>query len=276
MNEQEILNCVPVKNDDAFAFTREELNGKMMFISSKHPELKELTMNRTAIYIFDNCTGKATISNICEAVMQRYNSEALISIQGDTISTLVNFWRLGLIHWKGLTPYDYMFSESIEGDVFKLLSEDEVIAKMHLFNNKCYFDPTKDESFAYSESALRQKVFSNIEVFFEVTNDESQKLLMSFLPDYNKMSLQIGYLFIDDRIIDLSIAEKFLTWCSSCLSRLSNNSWSNSFQKIRIFLLPEYVEVTKKIQLIGFKNIGNLKGEFEDSNQVLQIYDYNF
>lgn len=276
MEHQELLSCIPTKIENAFVYKRNEPNGRISFISRMHPEQKELSLNATAIFVYEQCNNERSILNIANNTMHEYNIEDAIRVQSDVINILENFWRLGLIDWLDATPYNYLFTEVISNANFKLLSENEVVKNDKIKGFHCFYDPSINYHVKYSEPFIRQRVFDYSEVFFEAMLENGAMVLISFTPDFARMSMQIGCLYIDDEVSDYETLLTFIEWCKNCYCKLLSNPWGSVFQKVRVHIPSDDIAFSDKISSLGFSLIGELCGEFDNPLRKLRIYEYYF
>ncbi|MEZ0538017.1 PqqD family protein, partial [Caldicellulosiruptoraceae bacterium PP1] len=164
----DIINYLPKLDEQNLLYKRLEEDGSLIFLSKKHPETQQLSLNDVGRFILEQCNGKTTIGEIVNRILKEYYGASKEKITNDVINILHSLWRFGLIQWIGENPLLSLFYNMNDGDfTFKMLYEDQVIETLEKLKKKQHFiNPYIDEKIAYSETAVRQKVFIFIETFF--------------------------------------------------------------------------------------------------------------
>lgn len=270
----DILKCIPIAYSDALHYRRDELVGGITFISRRHPELRELGMNKVGKYIFEHADGSNTILDIVNNIISEYSECKKNQVISDVINILVNFWALGVIKWKEKTPYDYTYNKIDGNKRFKLLSEDEVIDYEDNIIGNYYTNPLYNKKLVYSKIFLKQKICLQHEVFFVLKISNIDKIRISLMYDVGTAILSIGSLYKGE-IEDNIVIQEFLNWCVDTFVKCKAYN-INKILKIRFYAdnNTEHVLI-ELLKNTGFKCTGILKDELRDSLSDLRLFDFN-
>lgn len=212
--------CVPIFNKDNIGYKRKEEDGTYLMISNKHPELQQLTYNKTTMLVINLCDGKTTIEKIIKRINNIYSDVLPKTIQEDVINILHILWKLGFIGWINQNPFAHLYSKKMEGVEFRLLSEEESVEYM-MAKEPMYMSPLAIKNMNYTQSVIKQNVFAFYESYFLISDGKGQKFLISLIiPLGNQAYFKIGVMDGNPEVLNSFNNEEFWSWTRNIISTL--------------------------------------------------------
>ena len=276
-----MLKSKPIFVKENVEYEREEKEGFWTYLSSVHPESREIIINATSKEILSLCNGSRTTQQIEKEMKKRYSDVDFEKIKTDVDSVIASFSRLGLIEWKGINPFLYRKPEIIENDISMVIAQENDISEILKFIEKhstrddsdyIYYKSPSAPGEDYAELGLRQKLFFYAEEFFLLTKGNEIFGLIS-----------IGL----DRFAGNSVASLKLIICpKQYFSKLLEYTQDYSpvvsvvdFSKIRFYealYKKDNPDLIKMLKEAGYQKEGTLKNEFGiDKNIALWAKYYS-
>lgn len=212
-----VERAIPIFHDDNINFIREEKNGYFSIVSKYTPEYSIQLFNRVAKEITDDCDGVNSVDSIINNLFNRYPKASESLIRNDVHKTLILLSKYGFINWKNnLNPFKInreRISKSLNDTQIITKSYEEDLTEIVEYLDKClYNESSNQESFLkyiypeamnnkylYSEFALRQRIFNQLEEFYILRTKNEITGIISFICEaLNKSKSIIGVIVLDN------------------------------------------------------------------------------
>ena len=260
------LNAVPNKVSNSLRYNKENSDGSMDVIPTRHPKGKSLQMNKVGKYIYEKCDGSNSVLNIVESIMRDFNNVSFDVIITDLFDILFSYWRLGFIDWE-LNPYDSFYNHTYKDYQYKILVEDEVSAILNEIADPNY-DFTYSKKYALSETRIKQSIYLDLEQYFCVFENNTLKCLVCIKSENKqKTSADLVVLYlVDDYQNNIEDVHNFITWSKERFSKLL----SKDIIRLNAYL-HESNHIANVLDLLGFEKIGELKDSILINGEISSI-----
>lgn len=268
----------PILIKDNLAYMRKEKNGLMIsskYLINQYP----IFLNRSAEYIINNCDGSNSLDRIYELMWDKYEIQSEYDFKKDVDNLLFTLWKIGLIKWESENPFrernrmivgDYIY-QKVDIDSF-----DEFIKKFDDNAFVSFQDPTFSSNYFDDESYIKLSFINNlVGAYLLKRNDvEFANLLIGY--EHSDFIINIYKLNIKEELFENSLKEMkyWLEWVCSQVNDLFSISSPN--YKYNIFSLQcekDDINNISVLQKIGFKEVGVLSKEVNDTDIILYTYD---
>jgi hypothetical protein len=222
----------PLFGKNTTLFFREENDGHWLLLPRKHPEVKELIINRTSKQILDLCDGNRTVSEIQIEMRRIYTNVESDILEKDVRKIIAQYSRLTLIEWSGDNPFLLRLEEPLGNGYFAKVGQEDDLQTIHEFlknktvvsksysdqetNYLIYLNPIISAT-EYFELPLRQKLFNFSEEFFLLYDNERFVGVISIaMPPRKRMSAIVCTLITPEHV-----ASNHLSYALSSLPFIS-------------------------------------------------------
>lgn len=270
--DQNIMSCIPIFKSENLSFYRKDAFGKVIVCARKHQELQQLELNNVCCDIMNKSTGENTIGDIISSVVSEYKNADEKQVEADVINSLINMWRIGIINWNNITPYDFRFCKK-EGNIeFRMLDEDRAIQKLHNIQGlPIIYDAMYKPELIYSEMAVRQRCFINYEIFFTLTIDDENQVFLSLVNCEIINCVEIGVLYLKSQI-DANLFQQFLKWSNQMMRSFLHMKKPAEVCKINMEA-EEHKDQQELLHNLGFRVKGVLKNELGNGKDIKVYYN---
>jgi len=195
---KEYMNFKPLFKPDRVVFYREEKSG-LLYLMVKDSFIQDIIINRTTNFILSLCDGLKSINDICVILMKKYNRVSEDTLKNDIINSLYHCHCIGILNWKGGSPFMGDYSKNINSKWLYLAQEDDIRnIKMILSDKeKCnfsYINCLRNWDY-YDIVAIRASMFKFVEDFFIIYSSEKkivEGIISVIAPDELRGSCQVG------------------------------------------------------------------------------------
>ena len=101
----------PIFKKDYLEYLREEKEGYWLVVSKRHPEVRELLLNKTSVEIFEACDGSRTVEELIDYMKKKYELIPYDKVKKDVNRILSISSRLGLTSWIGENPFIFDYPD---------------------------------------------------------------------------------------------------------------------------------------------------------------------
>lgn len=189
---------------------RKEKDGFYLVKPINHPETGDIIINSSSYNFLDRCNGENTIENILNEFLQMYKNVDIKILEEDFTNVLSRFSYLNLINWQeNQNPFVVNYEQKIQGKIYKV-AEDQDTQKVANFisdnlNNASLSSIIRRDN-AYSELAIRSKIFQKVEEFFYSCDEKNniENLISIEMPHYeNVVRANIMYVANEKNVFEL-------------------------------------------------------------------------
>lgn len=116
ISKRNIVSCVHAKD------------GETTVIKTKYTGNRNTFLNETATFIFDLIINKSGISvkKIVKTLMKKYDTDDEERVIDDTMNALKDLWKLTIVRWNGINPFEKVITKLSNGDRIISASHDIV------------------------------------------------------------------------------------------------------------------------------------------------------
>ncbi len=208
--------AIPIFHDKNINYIREEKNGFFSIVSKYTPEYSVQLFNRVAKEITDYCNGTNNVKSIINNLANHYPKVSNNLLKNDVHKTLILLSKYGFVNWKeGLNPFKInreRITKNINDSLLITKTYEEDLKEIVEYLNKyLYKVPSKREpfikyiypaaihnKFLYSEFALRQRIFNQLEEFYIISkNDEILGIISFTCESLNKSKSSFGVILLE-------------------------------------------------------------------------------
>lgn len=263
------MSCIPIFESENLSYYRKDAFDKVIVCSRKHQELQQLELNSVCCDIMNKSTGENTIGDIISSVMSEYKNTNEKQVEEDVINSLINMWRIGIINWHNISPYDFRFCKKEDSNEFRMLDEDRTIQLLHNIQEPIIYDAMYQPEITYSEMAVRQRCFINYEIFYSLSIDGEIQVLLSLVNSEIINCVDIGLLYLKSSI-DANLFQEFLKWSNQMMCNFLHKKNLAEICKINIEA-QENKNQQELLHDLGFRVKGILKNEL-GSGMDIKVY----
>lgn len=173
----DFIKSIPSKIEENLLLNYSE-DENLYLISKLHPELRKLELNKVAKDILNFCDGDNDTNNIVKLILEKYTDVDRVTVESDVLGILHEFWRLGIIRWETLNPFEKEMIYNRGEITAKILTEEEAIEKIN--EKDSMTNPFYSEVYQLNGGNVRKKIYSGIEQFVEIRG-QNLSVLFSLL-----------------------------------------------------------------------------------------------